>query len=275
MKFPYLIAEIGSCFNTFKDCLNAIEVCADLGLSAVKFQYATWETMFNQKHPSDEAYEFDKNFIDFQWIPELSKKAHMVGLDFICSVFNEDHFKDIYSYVDYYKIASIEADDLNFACKVSTFDKTPIISVGSLIIGQIDRIDYYFKKRPRVYLHSVVKYPAVDPKLPNFRYLKDRYCGLETGVGISDHMGGVYHLVGDPVLLQSIDVLEIHFNPFQIKNKPDTRHSIDTMQMKELADAYLWKNDSIDYDVDGQNELAYKCKRVYDSKTGKTYRTFN
>lgn len=253
MKFPYIIAEIGSCFNTLDDCFKAIGIASRIGCSAIKFQCTTYKELYGVE--SDKAIAFDKNFVKKEWIEQLSKAAAEYQIDFICSAFSRLTYLDIDPFVTYHKIASLESKDELLISTVLDTDKHTIVSVGGQKYYEVMRTVEFIKRygKTATILHCVVEYPCANPLLDNYYILRNDFRSQCLSVGISNHSMSTEYIPTE------IDVIEQHFNPFLLENKPDSKHSIGTVRMKELVKRMRSKKSGYQYTG---GEIAKKHKRA-------------
>ncbi len=249
VKFPYLIAEIGSCFNSFNDCTKAIKISAEIGCSAVKFQCTTWRELYSVDISEEKEEAFNSNFIKRSWIPSLAKRAARNKIDFICTGFSGGTVAEINPHVKHHKISSIEAKDKYLRADILGLSKHTFVSVGAMTVNDIDEL-LKENNAGMTLMTCTVAYPAHEKGLMNnYWYLRNRYRSSKISVGISCHCTGINHLLESPAT-DTIDVIEKHFNPLNIKNKPDTGHSISVKKMEQLARWYLMKDcEDIEYKI--------------------------
>jgi len=262
MELPYLIAEIGSCFNTFKDCLQTIKISADLKCSAVKFQMANWDDLYLIDNPDKE--KFNSHFIKPEWLPELKICADKNNIDLIVSVFHMEHFGIVDDFVTSHKVASIESGDPFIIRKALSKKKHLFVSIGGRGKEEIRSIDDLLSGSDQTYslLHCVVAYPTKNPLMKNIYYLRDNFRSTKCSIGISDHTREVYHLAKQAFFL---DVIEKHFNPLSIKDRPDSFHSADIDQMEMLSKAFI-QRETPRFITSKENGLADKHRRVLMAK---------
>jgi len=199
----YLIGEIGLNHNGDVDIAKRlIDVAADAGLQAVKFQkrtpaISTPEHMKNtpRSTPWGEMtyleYRYRVEFDRDQYI-EIGDHATMRGLDWFASPWDEpsvDFLEDLN--VVAYKIASASVTDLGLLAAVAATGKPVILSTGMSTLEQIDRAVEALGTNRLVLLHATSTYP-LPPEEANLRMidtLANRYAGVP--VGYSGHEPGL------------------------------------------------------------------------------------
>ena len=127
---PYVIAEAGSNFNQNLDtALKLVDVAADAGASAVKFQLFRADLLYphgGEMHDIFRAIELNPD-----WVPILDKHARDRGVQFLASAFDRGSIDILEAIsVPAHKIASSETTDLGFLHYVASKKKPIIISTG-------------------------------------------------------------------------------------------------------------------------------------------------
>lgn len=138
---PLFVAEVSS--NHSRDigrALAFIDVAADIGCAAVKFQLFKIEELFAPE--ALRAKPELKNRKDWElpveFLPKLAEHAHKKGLSFLCTPFYLDAVRELLPYVDAYKMASYELlwGDLLVACAGT--GKPLVLSTGMATVEEID-----------------------------------------------------------------------------------------------------------------------------------------
>ena len=210
------IAEVSS--NHSKDldrALEFIDVAAEMGCDGVKFQLFKIDQLFSseilkksREHRKRKAWELPLDFIPF-----LHKRCKKHNLKFGCSPFYLDAVDELYSYVDFYKIASYELlwDELLAEC--ASKNKQVIISTGMADTSEIQHAVSVLKengcKNPIV-LHCSSAYPT-PPSEANLSAIETLRDLTGCSVGWSDHT----HDEG--VIFRSVhkwgaEMIEFHFD---------------------------------------------------------------
>lgn len=134
------IAEVSS--NHHQDlgrCLQFIDVAADIGCDAVKFQLFRLDRLFAPEilatsalHRARKAWELPVAFL-----PAIAEQCHARGLLFACTSFYLDAVTELLPHVDIFKIASYELpwDALLIACAQT--GKPVILSTGMATLPEV------------------------------------------------------------------------------------------------------------------------------------------
>jgi N-acetylneuraminate synthase len=199
----YLIGEIGLNHNGDVDIAKRlIDVAADAGMQAVKFQkrtpeISTPEHMKNtpRSTPWGEMtyleYRYRVEFDRDQYI-EIGDHATMRGLDWFASPWDEpsvDFLEDLN--VVAYKIASASVTDLEMLAKIAATGKPVILSTGMSTLEQIDAAVAALGTENLAIMHATSTYPlpAEEANLRMIHTLRDRYAGVP--IGYSGHEPGL------------------------------------------------------------------------------------
>jgi N-acetylneuraminate synthase len=141
MVSPLFVAEVSS--NHGQDlsrCIEFINISADIGCDAVKFQLFKIDQLFSiearRAHPEIEKRKRWELPIEF--LPSLKNHCDKKGLQFSCTPFYLDAVKELEPFVDFYKVASYELlwHPLLQACAQT--GKPLVISTGMATVDEID-----------------------------------------------------------------------------------------------------------------------------------------
>ena len=199
----YVIAEIGLNHNGSVDtAIRLIEVAADAGAQAVKFQKRTpaistpehmkntlrdtpWGTMTYLE------YRYRVEFCREQYV-EIGDYATYRGLDWFASPWDEpsvDFLEDLN--VGAHKVASASITDTGMLRVLAATGKPIILSTGMSTLDQIDRAVDVLGTERLVILHATSTYPlpAEEANLRTITTLQNRYPGVP--IGYSGHERGL------------------------------------------------------------------------------------
>ncbi|CAM2067274.1 N-acetylneuraminate synthase family protein [Sulfidibacter corallicola] len=137
---PLFIAEVSSNHHQDLDrCREFIDVAADIGCDAVKFQLFRLESLFapeiltqSETHRARKAWELPSSFI-----PELAVRCKLRDVAFCCTPFDLEAVEILKPHVDFFKIASYELlwDKLLRAC--SRTGRPLILSTGMADLEEV------------------------------------------------------------------------------------------------------------------------------------------
>ncbi len=237
----FVIAEAGSNWKagTFdedlKQAQKLVQVAADCGADAIKFQTYRAETVYASnagssnylsKHGINENINdiFEQLAMPYEMIPELHQSCKMKGIQFMSTPFSVQDAKQIDPYVAMHKVASYEINHVRLLEFLAQTNKPIIVSTGASTYEEIDfTVDLLKKKHKKAIalLQCTAKYPAEldDLNLLVIPQFKAKY---NLPVGLSDH--SIDPLIG-PLLAVGLGatIIEKHFT--LDRNLPGPDHS--------------------------------------------------
>ncbi len=186
------IAEVSSNHSgDLARCLRFIDVAADAGCQAVKFQLFRIDQLFapeilaqSERHRARRQWELPSAFL-----PDLAARCRARGVQFSCTPFYLQAVEELAPHVDFYKIASYELlwDALLATCAAT--GKPVVLSTGMATLDEIAHAVQVLRAngcaRPTL-LHCTSAYPTpyADANLAAIGTLREA-TGCE--VGWSDH----------------------------------------------------------------------------------------
>ena len=199
----YVIAEIGLNHNGDVDVAKRlIEVAADAGAQAVKFQKRTPDisTPEHMKLTPRETPWGTMTYLEYRHRVEFGRDeyaaiadhASLHGLDWFASPWDAPAVADLESYgVVAHKIASASVTDLELLEAVRDTGKPVILSTGMSTLDEIDRAVTVLGTERLVIMHATSSYPmpADEANLLMIPALKRRYPGVP--IGYSGHERGL------------------------------------------------------------------------------------
>lgn len=226
MNNPYIIAEIGSNFRNYEDCIVSIQQAKHAGADAVKFQLYTDEELYGFKLEKEMPGLLWRN-----WLPQLKYEADKFKIDFLCTAFSPDGYQTVNEYVSMHKVASAEATHLRILQKVKSFGKPVILSTGAKGKDDIHMALEVLKPLDVTLMYCVAAYPAQDIDLYQIHSLRGIF---RTSVGYSDHSTDIETI---PPLSFSHGgcMIEKHFTIIPEIETPDRPHSINPDQFKRMV----------------------------------------
>ena len=187
----FFIAEVSSNHSkSLERSLEFIDNASKVGCDAVKFQLFKIDKLFSPEilENSKEHRDREKWELPIEFLPILAKRCKEKNIQFSCTPFYLDAVKELYPYVDFYKIASYELlwDDLLIACALTK--KPVIISTGMANLDEIKHAVDVLRKNgcePKV-LHCTSAYPTPSSEA-NLSAIDTIRKATKCEVGWSDH----------------------------------------------------------------------------------------
>ena len=247
-KKCYIIAEAGSNHDgSLEQALRLIDIAAEAGADAVKFQIFRAKTLYPKKEIKVKYLKdmgVDKNLYDiikgmevpYKWLDTLHKHSVNCGIDFMATPFDLESVDKMDKYVDVYKIASYESLYGDLIAKVLSMGKPVLISTGACTDEEIEQLVKHFSADLEriTLLHCVAKYPTPlsSANLNRIAYLSQKY---NVDVGYSDH---TEHPFAAPVAANILGatVVEKHFTLNKKLPGPDHIFAVDPEELKLMVE---------------------------------------
>ena len=214
---PYIIAEIGSNWQTKEDCLKSIELIGGTEADAVKFQLFTHEALYG--YPGTMPGELNP-----AWLPDLYSCAIKNGLMFMCSAFSTELIRAVNPYVRVHKLASAEITHLDMLDTLNEIGKPVLVSTGGASKEQVDTARSKLSKCKVCFMYCVPAYPATSTDWKDLEAYHE---------GFSDHSLDLFVIPSGPSPWR-FEVIEKHVNPLGIVS-PDYSTSLSLLQFKAMA----------------------------------------
>jgi len=243
----FVIAEAGANHN--RDLAmgkELIDVAADAGADAVKFQTYSAETLYSKKTPRFSYLEglSDKDTWDLikaielprEWQGELAAHAARRGVRFLSTPFDHRAVDELAALgVPAYKIASFEIVDLPLIGYAASRGRPMILSTGLASYEDIaDAIAACAGagNRDVMLLQCASLYPA-PPARMNLRAMDTMRRAFAVPVGLSDHSLGI-HVASAGVALGA-SVVEKHFTLDRRLPGPDHPFAIEPGELRDMV----------------------------------------
>ena len=210
-EYAYIIAEIGSNHNG--DMLLAkkmIDSAKECGADAVKFQSWTPDSLIaGVEYDKNQSYDdgdggkkhfgslremVEKYYLREEQHYELKKYCDLIDIDFCSTPFSMAEADMLYKLeVPFFKIASMDINNLELLKHVARFGKPIILSTGMASLGEISEAVRVIEEEGNleiVILHCVAIYPPKleDINLNNIVMLQKAF---RYPIGFSDHTIGI------------------------------------------------------------------------------------
>ena len=258
-KEPYIIAEIGINHNGYlKLAKKMILESKKAGADAVKFQKRDSTDLVNNLPDLGKSTGYlSKNENDINhkakkfgtWVyPDLrleltdkdylslKKYCKKIKIDFIVTPWDEKSVNSLMKIgVNYFKIASIDANNYHFCDYVASKKKPTIISTGMCNYEEILKTQKIFKKHgtQHIFLHCTSAYPS-EEKDKNLQCIPKLRNILSEDVGFSGHGTGIAGAVGATAL--GAKVIEKHVTLNKKMLGPDHAASLEFDTFKLMVE---------------------------------------
>jgi sialic acid synthase SpsE len=243
----YVIAEAGANHN--RDLATAhqlVDVAAEAGADAVKFQTYSGATLYSRKTPdfdylagttTKKPHELLEDIsLPREWQPELASHCRERGVDFMSTPFDRQAVDELVALdVPAMKVASFEIVDLPFLEYIGSAGKPVIISTGMATIGEIDEaLDACRAGGATEFcvLQCASVYPA-PAHIMNLRTIATMHAALGVPTGLSDHTVGI-HIPPAAVALGA-SVIEKHYTLDRSSPGPDHPFAIEPDELAAMV----------------------------------------
>ena len=247
----YVIAEAGSNHNRdLPTALRLIEVAADAGADAVKFQTYTAEGLYSRNTP-DIRYLKEKGLlaeresvwalikrveIPWEWHADLARHAADCSIAFFSTPF-EEAAVDVLEAVNVpaYKIASYEINHFPLLTRVASTGKPMLISSGMASLGDIEHaLDTAAAAGAHdlLVMHCAVNYPPRFGDL-NLRAITTLRDAFQVPIGWSDHTTG--HTADVVAVSLGACAVEKHFTLSRDQPGPDHAFALEPDELNAMV----------------------------------------
>lgn len=245
---PYIVAEMsGNHGGDLQRALTMIEVAAQCGADAIKFQTYTPDTLtidcdkaeFVVTNPlwrGKTLYQlYAEAHTPFEWHQALFDKARSVGITPLSSPFDFTAV-DLLESLDApaYKIASSELVDVNLVRRVAETGKPVILSTGMASFAEIEEAVLVVREAGNdqlCLLHCVAGYPT-PPEQAHLNTL-DALKQFGGEVGLSDHSHGTQ--VAEAAVAMGAVLIEKHFCLSRTLDTVDSAFSLEPDELRALV----------------------------------------
>jgi N,N'-diacetyllegionaminate synthase len=243
----YVIAEAGANHNRDLGLARElIDVAADAGADAVKFQTYTGKGLYSSKTPKFEYLNDDRSpqellesiALPREWQVKLAEHARDRGIHFFSSPFDHEAVDQLAELgVPVMKIASFEIVDLPLVRKAASVGVPIIVSTGMAVYGEIEDALGAVAQAGNdqvALLRCASLYPA-PPQIMNLNAMATLRSAFGVPVGLSDHTEGIAVPTGAAGL--GMDLLEKHFTLSRDMEGPDHPFAIEPDELHALVRA--------------------------------------
>ena len=243
----YIVAEAGANHNRDPGIeRELIDVAADAGADAVKFQTYTGADLYSSKtprfsHMKDERSPselIDAIALPREWQEELMSHATNRGIQFFSTPFDHDAVDSLAKLgVGVLKIASFELVDLQLIRKAASVGVPLILSTGMATYGEVeDALGAVAEtgNRTVALLRCASLYPA-PPQIMNLRAMATMRQAFGVPTGLSDHTEDVAMAAAAAAL--EANVYEKHFTLSRSMEGPDHSFALEPGELRAAVAA--------------------------------------
>lgn len=288
---PFIIAEMSGNHNqSLERALQIVDAAAEAGVSALKLQTYTADTMTIDKSDGEFFISDQNSLWEGESLYNLYKKAHTPwewhkpifdrckehGIICFSTPFDAtavDFLEELDNPI--YKIASFENIDIPLIKRVASTGKPIIASTGMASLSELDDLVTTAREngcRDLTLLKCTSSYPA-SPKGTNLMTIPHMKQLFSCQVGLSDHTLGLGAAVASIAL--GATVIEKHFTLSRADGGVDSAFSLEPAEMKLLVRECNTVYESlgkVSYGVTAQEEKSLQFRRslyiVEDMKAG-------
>lgn len=274
----YLIAEAGSNHNRDIDtAFRLIDVAADAGCDAVKFQTYTAEGLYSQHTPSmsylaedgllgngESVWDLIKRIeMPWEWHGELAERAETRGIHFLSTPFEEaavDVLEEVG--VPAYKIASYEVNHLPLIKRCAETGRPLLISTGMASLGDVEMaLDTANAAGARdiLVMHCAINYPPKFEDL-NLRAIETLRSAFRIPIGWSDHTMG--HTADVVAVALGACAIEKHFTLSRDQAGPDHPFAVEPQELAAMVTSIREAEDSLGSSVKRVTEAEQEMFRL-------------
>jgi len=251
--FPaYFIADIAANHDgNLERAKRLIELAAEAGADAAKFQHFSAETIVSEKgfrelgsslaHQSSwkktVVQVYEEASIPWDWTPHLAEVATRCGIDFFTAPYSLSAIDHIDPYVELYKVGSGDITWLESLNYIGSKGKPVLLATGASSMDDVERALMTLKKFnvPIVLMQCNTNYSG-DPanvQFANISVLKN-YAKLFPNVilGLSDHTPNNLTVLASIAL--GAKAIEKHFTDDRNRPGPDHYFSLDPITWKAM-----------------------------------------
>jgi sialic acid synthase SpsE len=245
----YVIAEAGANHNRdLGVARELIDVAADAGADAVKFQVYSGKALYSSKTPRFQYLEgvsdkdtqqiLDDAALPREWLAELARHCAARGITFFATPFDAEAVRELAEVgVPAFKIASFELVDLELIAATARQGRPLILSTGMATYGEVeDALGAAAGAGATevALLRCASLYPA-SADIMNLRAMGTMREAFGVPVGLSDHTEGIAVPTGAAAL--GMQLLEKHFTLDRTMPGPDHPFAIEPDELIALVRA--------------------------------------
>mgnify|MGYP001562722453 CR=1 FL=1 len=226
-----IVAEPGSTHDGDPDRMRElITIAAAAGADVCKFQWVSDPARLCARRRAPDSLEaYCRIAFPERWHVELARACATAGIEYACTSYLPEDVRIVALFVERFKIASFEAQDLAFLRAHERYGRPILVSTGMASAKELQRLLARRRRQPLVrLLHCVSAYPVPIEEL-NLKAIHQYRLD-----GYSDHSACVYG--GMLAVAAGAKILEVHFRLDDADpNNPDHRHSLTPAELREYV----------------------------------------
>ncbi len=240
----FVIAEAGANHNrNIEQAFALIDVAADAGADAVKFQTYSSETLYSKNTPGFAGHKdinklIKNSELPREWQKELKQYCDQLGIEFMSTPFDEAAVDELVSLgVERLKIAGFESTDPRFVRMVASTGLPIIVSAGigsnlNSIQNIIDWVSLEQTEPDITVLHCNNAYPTPDCDINLNRIDKIKKTYPNLSVGLSDHTEGI--LAPSLAVAKGAMCIEKHYTISRLLPGPDHPFALEPNMLRQM-----------------------------------------
>jgi sialic acid synthase SpsE len=242
----YVIAEAGANHDRDLDVARRlVDVAAEAGADAVKFQTYSGRTLYSTKTPrfdylgdlgAKPPHELLEDIaLPREWQPVLARHCRDAGIAFMSSPFDHAAVDELDALdVPAFKIASFELVDLPLIAYAASKRRPLILSTGMASLGEIEdaiRAAHDAGTDDVCLLQCASLYPA-PAAVMNLRAITSMQAAFGLPVGLSDHTLGTH--VATAAVALGAHLVEKHFTLDRSRSGPDHPFAAEPHELRQM-----------------------------------------
>jgi len=244
----FIIAEAGANHDrNLNQAKKLIEIAAEAGADAVKFQTYSAETLYSKKTPNPDylkgkmeqnsVWDLIKDIeLPREWQGELADYTRSHNMIFMSTPFDYKAIEELEELnMLAYKIASFEIVDLPFLKQIAKTKKPIILSTGMANLGDIEdamNAIYEVGESDIALLHCNINYPPPFEDL-NLRAIQTLKQAFQVPVGFSDHTMST--TIPSVSVALGACIIEKHYTLDRTLKGPDHKFALEPKELKEMV----------------------------------------
>ncbi|MFA9518179.1 N-acetylneuraminate synthase family protein [Halopenitus sp. H-Gu1] len=243
----FVIAEAGSNHNgDLETAKELIDVAADAGADAVKFQTFRAEDLYVEESGEVEYLDDDRGIYEiiesmempYEWIPELHDYCSEQSIQFMSTPFDKRSAEELAEYVPAWKVASYTSSHVPFLQHLAGTDKPIIMSTGAHELAEVAESVAALREAGAtdlVLLQCVAAYPTPISEI-NVGVVETLNEEFDVPTGLSDHTLDPVTAPAAAVALGA-SVVEKHFTLDKSMEGPDHEFALKPNELGRMVSA--------------------------------------